>query len=237
MADSQRAISSTRAAAADRLTVGFYGSAAVGILPEVLRAFAQRQPDAQVSVRELLLGGLADILTGIVDVAFTRLIPGQAQLEIEVIAREPRVVALPEHHRLATSDSLTFAELREESFITNPAERDSGPPLRWLAEQQRHGLPGRVAAEAASVQEILTLVASGRGVCVVPAPVARAYPRADISYVEVADAEPAVVSLAWARGSLRPAVERFIEVAREVARHQTGATGTWPSTRSPAPAS
>ena len=216
LADSQRAISSTRAAATEGLTIGFYGSAGT-LLPEILTAFAGRHPAVDVSVRELLLGGLIDILNGNVDVAFTRLIPGQAEPEVEVIATEQRLVALPRHHPLAARQSLTFAELRDKSFITNPADRDSGPPVRWLTEQQRHGLPGRVAAEAASVQEILTLVASGRGVCLVPEPVARHYPRADVSYVQAADAEPAVVSLAWARGSLRPVAETFIEVAREVA--------------------
>jgi DNA-binding transcriptional LysR family regulator len=183
----------------------------------VLRAFAEQHPAVEVSVRELLLGGLKDILTGKVDLAFTRLIPGQAEPEVEVIAHEPRVVALPRAHPLSARASLTFADLRDESFITNPAERDAGPPTRWLAEQRRHGLPGRIAAEAASIQEILTLVATGRGVCLVPAPVARHYPRADVSYVEILDAEPAVISLAWAHGSLRPAARAFVDVAREVA--------------------
>ena len=93
----------------------------------------------------------------------------------------------------------------------------SAPPKRWLAEQTRHGLPGRLAAEAASVQEILTLVAGGKGVCLVPAAVAYHYPRADVVYVGVSDADPAVVSLAWPRGALRPIVGAFIEVTRQLA--------------------
>lgn len=217
LTQSQRAIRATRAAATEGLTVGFYGSAASSLLPHVLRAFADQHPGVEVSVRELLLGGLTDILNGNVDVAFTRLVPGQAEPEVEVIAREPRVLALPRAHPLAARDSLTFADLRDESFITNPADREAGPPTRWLAEQRRHGLPGRIAAQAASVQEILTLVATGRGVCLVPAPVARHYPRADVTYVEVPDAEHAVISLAWAPGALRPVVQAFIDAARAVA--------------------
>jgi DNA-binding transcriptional LysR family regulator len=176
----------------------------------------------EVSVRELLLDDLDEVLNGQVDVAFTRLLPGQpgSDVEVEVLAQEARLAALPAAHPLATRDSLTFTELRRESFITNPVIDSPGPPARWLAEQQRHGLPGRVAAEAASIQEILTLVASGRGVCLVPAPVARHYPRADVSYVKVADADPAVVSLAWTRESGRPEVEAFIEVARRIASAQ-----------------
>jgi hypothetical protein len=36
-------------------------------------------------------------------------------------------------------------------------------------------------------------------------------------YVEVTDADPAVVSLAWPRGGLRPIVAAFIEVTRRTA--------------------
>ena len=52
-----------------------------------------------------------------------------------------------------------------------------------------------------------------------PAPVARHYPRDDVSSVEVTDADPAIVSLAWTRESLRCEVEAFIETARQIASH------------------
>src|SRR5262249_41520877 len=142
----QRIVRTVQAAASGRLTVGFYGSAASTLLPDVLRAFAEDHPTVDVSVRELLLDRIDQILGGRVAVAFTRLLPGQGDVEIEVIARESRVVALPEGHPLADRASIEFVDLRDESFITNPATGDGGPPARWLAEQQRHGLPGRVAA-------------------------------------------------------------------------------------------
>ena len=216
LAHSERATRLVRSVSAERLTVGFFGSAASALLPGLLRSFGEEHPGAQVSVRELLLNQLDELLTGGVDVAFTRLLPGQADVELEVIAREPRVVALPASHPLAGRVALQFEELREESFITNPVVEAAAPPKRWLAEQVRHGLPGRIAAEAASVPEILTLVAVGRGVCLVPAAVARHYPRPDVAYVEVTDADPAVVSLAWPRGELRPIVGAFIEITRQM---------------------
>jgi DNA-binding transcriptional LysR family regulator len=217
LAHSERATRLVRSVSAERLTVGFYGSAASTLLPDLMRSFGEEHPSAEVSVRELLLDQIDELLTGGVDVAFTRLLPGQAELELEVIAREPRVVALPASHSLAGRVTLQFNDLREESFITNPVVEASAPPKRWLAEQARHGLPGRTAAEAASVQEILTLVAVAKGVCLVPASVAHNYPRAGVVYVDVSDADPAVISLAWPRGGLRPIVGAFIELARQLA--------------------
>jgi DNA-binding transcriptional LysR family regulator len=221
LTQSRRATRLVRAAGSRRLIVGFYGSAANAWLPRLLKAFEARHPDVEVSVRDLLLGRIDEILAGSVDVAFTRLLPGQAGVEVEVIAREPRFVALPSEHPLAGRASLVFEDLRHESFITNPAVEAPSPPVRWLAEQARHGLPGRVAAEAASVQEILTLVASGRGVSLVPTSVAEHYPRADVKYVLVTNADPAVVSLAWLPGEVSPTVAAFIAAARDVGRSRS----------------
>ena len=97
LAQAQRVIALTRApAAADRLTVGFFGSAAGTLLTDVLRAFGQTHPAVEVSVRELLLGSLDEILIGTVDVAFTRLMPGQTEAEVEILAG---ATTLPAHRR------------------------------------------------------------------------------------------------------------------------------------------
>ncbi len=147
--------------------------------------------------------------------------PGQLDLAIEVLTEEPRLVALPTTHPLAARDELTFGDLQEESFIVNPVLPGDEAPTRWLSEQRRHGLPGRVAAASASVQEIVTLVAAGRGVCLVPSVVARDYQRADVTFVPVRDADPAVVSLVRRPGEPSPGVAAFIRTSHEVARKAT----------------
>jgi DNA-binding transcriptional LysR family regulator len=217
LAQAQRAISATRAAGAERLTVGFYGSAGRVLLPAVLTAFHGRHPTTQVSVREILLGSVDEIHEGKVDVAFTRLLPDQTDLEVEVIAAESRLVALAKTHPLAGHETLTFADLRDESFIVNPMVPNAGSPARWLAEQRRHGLPGRVATEARSPQEIMALVGAGQGVCLVPAAAAMHDRRQDVAYVPVIDAEPAVVSLVWSSERCSPTLLEFVAIAREVA--------------------
>jgi len=214
---SRRALSAARAAGREHLAVGFYGSAGGVMLARTMRLFNAAHPSVKVSVRDLLLGSIDQLIEGGVDVAFTRLLPDQADLEVEVLDREPRVVALPSSHRLADRASLQLEDLRDEPFIINPAFDEEGPPARWLAEQRRHGLPGRVAAEAASIQEILTLVATGTGVCLLPTLAASQSQRPDVAYVAVSDAEPAVVSVAWRRESFEPATRAFIACARRAA--------------------
>jgi len=43
------------------------------------------------------------------------------------------------------------------------------------------------------------------------------HPRADVVYVPVTDAEPAVISLAWLPGRPNPDAEAFRQVARTIA--------------------
>lgn len=114
-------------------------SAAIGSDGAAVAEFA-------IAVRALTPGRGRPIVNGRIDLAFTRLLPGQADLAIEVLTREPRLAALGRTHRLAARQTLRFADLRHGSFIVNPATPTEDAPSRWLEEQRRHGLPGRVAA-------------------------------------------------------------------------------------------
>jgi DNA-binding transcriptional LysR family regulator len=208
----------TRSVSSQRLVVGFFGSAGATLLPKVLRAINEQHPLAEVVLHELLLDQLQEVADGRVDLAFTRLLPDQvdhASIELETLGEDPRMLVVPRGHRLADLPSVRMAELEEESFVVNPSA-SSSTPARWLAEQRRHGLRGRVAAQAASVQELLTLVAAGQGVSLVPAPVASRYPREDIRYIAVSDAEPATVSVARQAGALRPIAQAFVDIARRL---------------------
>jgi DNA-binding transcriptional LysR family regulator len=213
-----RVVVNTRRAVTDEITIGFYGSAALTLLPATLQAFQRQHPSTKTTVRELLFGNLQDLTDGRVDVAFTRLLPqqGSSDLRVEVLAHEPRVLVVAAEHQLSARDSVRYAELHAEAFVINPAVKGR-PSVRWLAEQQSHGLHGNVAAEAGSLQELLTLVATGLGVSLVPKCVQEHFPRPDLRYIPVTDAEPALISIASCPARHRPIVEVFIELARRAA--------------------
>jgi DNA-binding transcriptional LysR family regulator len=223
LSHSRRVLQSTRAASSERLVVGFFGSAGATLLPGVLRAFGEEHPSAEVTLHELLLDQLEEVADGRVDLAFTRLTPSQVddeRIAIDILGEDPRLLVVPLGHRLSELASVRMEELDAESFVVNPSAAGTAP-ARWLAEQRRHGLNGRVAAEVASVQELLTLVAAGQGVSLVPAPVVGRYPRDDVRYIPVTDAEPAVVSIAQLAGGQRPVIQAFIETARRLAATPT----------------
>jgi DNA-binding transcriptional LysR family regulator len=214
----RRTVQTVRRTADDTLAVGYYGTAASRLLPGTLAEFGERRPSTTVGVRELLFGDLDEIIAGSVDLAFTRLRAdqlGHLSLTVAELASEPRVLVVARSHRLAGRISVSLRELDEDRFIVNPGTDDPNAIGRWKDEQRRHGLPGRIAGRARSVTELLTMVAAGNGITLVPVSVARQHRPPTITYIPVTDAEPAVISLVWPTGTLSSSAEAFVEAAQE----------------------
>ena len=225
------AVDPHRGAAAERLALGFTGSAAGDILPPVLERFGAAWPAVLLELKDLT-GTRYDLLRlGELDLVLGRLRPHEMpDLTVVVLLEEPRMVALRADHPLAGEADLPLAALRDEPFITQPEAANPAFRASWLEEQRRHGLPGRIAAEASSIPEYLNLVAVGRGVCLTPAASARFHPWPGIAYVPVRDIEPSTVSLAWRADALQPAHRAFIDLAVEVGRERAAAAAAQPST-------
>lgn len=203
-----------RDAPAEVLKVGFTGTAASRLLPAILERFRGARPETRVSLRELSAQGYDLLRSGRIDVVLGRLRPEEmADLDVRVLAEEPRVAALPADHRFASRSSLRLDELADDSFITQPESVNPDFRRSWLAEQHAAGLPGRIAAEATSVYEYLNLVAAGRGVCLAPAAAAEYTPWPGVSFVPVVDVAKATTSLATRREPPSLITRAFINAA------------------------
>ncbi len=111
-----------------------------------------------------------------------------------------------------------MAELAGEAFVTQPLAANPAWRRRWLAEQRRHGLPGRIAAEVEDAEELYAHLVSGTGVCLMPQTAATHAARPGIAYVPMADAEPAALSVAWHPRAETPLSRAFLAAARDAAR-------------------
>jgi DNA-binding transcriptional LysR family regulator len=156
----------------DTLRVGYTDSAALGGLPEIVRAFRAAHPGIHLELIEGTTEGQLEALErDRVDVALVRgpVAPGAAL--VELVHREPFLAAVPDDHRLAHRRSVSIAALREEPFVLFP--RHLAPPYHdvILRMCRRAGFEPRVRYESSEYQTILSLVAAGLGVTVVPASV------------------------------------------------------------------
>ena len=152
------------------LRVGAIDSAAAGLLPMLLHDFRERRPDVTVKlVEDKTIRLQPRLLSGRLDLAFVR--PPEnpdKRLEFLFLLHETAVVAVSDHHPLASRKSVTIADLAEEPLIV--PERRSRPHSHDLTMKlfAAAGLQARIVQLANEKQTIVNLVAAELGVAIVP---------------------------------------------------------------------
>jgi len=202
------------------LSIGFVGSAMFSpTLPDILREFRAGHPDVELVLRELpTVAQLNALVRGELDLGVirgpieeTEIDP---QLEFLTIQRENLVAALPSDHPLASRRRLRAESLRGETFVI--LERRDAPGLfAGLASAMGDagGVPDDVL-EVAEMQTIISLVAGGFGVSLVPASVGQV-DRSGVAFRPLAGPTPTIeLSLAWRSGGDSPVRNAFIAAAR-----------------------
>jgi DNA-binding transcriptional LysR family regulator len=216
-----------RAAAAGevgRLRLAFVSTAGYSLLPPWVRAFRERYPAVQLDLLEATGDRqLQALAQGEIDAGLMLHSPGFSPpgLARRLIAREPLLLALPEHHALAAASALALEQVLDEPLVMFP--RRSLPSLydAILGIYQAQAHTPQVAQEAIQMQTIVNLVSAGLGVAWVPESV-RQFQRQGVAYRSVAfkrgrQAPVCETSLVWREGHASPALGRFSEFAPEPA--------------------
>jgi DNA-binding transcriptional LysR family regulator len=207
-----------------RLTVGFISTAAYAVVPEVLRVFRERYPGVELGLRELTPADqLREFEEGRLDIGFLRPPVDEGSLVVETVMREPLVAALPEGHPLSGRSEVPLRELARERFVLFPRAVAPGFYDEIVALCRDSGFSPRVAQEATQQQTIVSLVAGGVGVALVPASV-RNLRRLGVRYAELEERTPtAEIAVAWRRDDDSPVVAAFLEVVRATPIRQSRA--------------
>ncbi|WP_395351902.1 LysR family substrate-binding domain-containing protein [Variovorax sp. UC122_21] len=127
------------------------------------------------------------------------------------------MIAVPRSHPLAAQRSVKIEALAAESFISFPAAEGAGFVAALLGACQPAGFLPKVVQEAAQMQSILTLVAGGLGIALVPAAM-RVLAMADVAFLEIAGSRPPPtysLVFAHASGNDNPVVQSFLAVAKK----------------------
>lgn len=204
--------------AAAVLRVGAIDSAAAGLIPQLLLDLRREAPALDLRLTEQkTVRLLPRLLSGRLDLAFVR--PPETRdprLLFRALLTETPVVAMPAEHRLAGRASVRIAELADEPLIV--PDRRSRPHSHDLTMRLflRAGLAARVAQIADEKQTIVTMVASGIGLAVVPRWTSR-LGAAGVRYVPLDAPDGAAVdrlalSVAWVRGVRDPLRDRLLDV-------------------------
>jgi len=206
------------AGAVGRLAIGCVGSATYSLLPDLSRRLAEELPGVDFAFRgEMLVADQVEALrTGAIDLALLRPPVDEASLTLTTLREERLVVAVPVRHRLATRRRLRVAALADSDLIVHSAGRRSAMYDVVRALFADAGVAPRIRHEVGETSTLVTLVAGGLGVAVVPEPV-QALALTGVVYVPLARPAP-TVQLAVAHRSDRTEAHllRTLSLVREL---------------------
>jgi DNA-binding transcriptional LysR family regulator len=108
---------------------------------------------------------------------------------------------------------VAFADIADEPFLALPAGAGAAREF-WLGTDARDGRPATVSGEAASTEELVELVASGLGVCLLAQGNLDAFRRDSLAAIRVTGLAPSQLVLAWRRDDDRPLLRGLVEATQ-----------------------
>jgi DNA-binding transcriptional LysR family regulator len=209
-----------------RVTLGCVGSATYSLLPALARALRAELPGIDFTFRgEMLVPAqLAGLRDGLLDIALLRPPVDEPGLDVRRLRTERLIVALPEGHRLARRARLRMADLEGEELIVHAGQGRS--VMHQVVQElcREAGFEPRVVQEVVETSTLVTFVAAGLGLAVVPAPVA-ALGVAGATYRPLIGTDRRVDLVVASRADRSATTARVLEVLADVVRNDPGPRG------------
>lgn len=199
-----------------RLDVGVFGSVMLGVVPTILRKFAEKYPQVVVTLHSL---DRAEQLLALrerrIDLGFTRFLSDEPDLYWEVVHSERLSVMVSHDHRLASSQSIGLHELASEALILYPRQPRAGSFDRLMQIFHQQKLSPASVREVDDLLTATALVAANFGVTVLTG-AGRNIQIPGTAHVELEGADAAAVDLCLIRRKAEdnPLVENFYDIAR-----------------------
>lgn len=156
------------------------------------------------------------VLGGEIDVGLVSTPVNEPQLESTVLYREPLLLAVSAHHRLAESQELTFADLRDEAFIMLGDTSTLTSHVRRVSVE--YGFEPRVAHQCAQLATLKSLTAMDLGISILPRSARSPNDPAGLVYRKFTGASPTreIALVRHQRRHLGKGARLFTEAARAV---------------------
>lgn len=159
---------------------------------------------------------LAAVLGGEIDLGLVPLPVHEPRLEVTPLFMEPLVLAVSAQHRLARAETVTFADLREESFI------QLGDASSLAAQVQRisgdYEFEPRIGHRCAQLATVKSLTALGLGVSILPRSARSPHDPEGLVYRRFSGSAPSreIALITHRRRHASKGVQLFLEAARAV---------------------
>jgi len=220
LGDARSAVQAARRAATGatgRVRVGFTESASFNsLVTSTLRSFRSDYPAVEVSLEEHPSTDLiVSLREGRIDAAFVRPpLPVERGLTLELLEKEPLVVAVPSGHPFAHRPEIDLGSLAAETFILYPRAVRPGLADTVIAACEAAGFTPKIGQYAPQLSSTINLVAASLGISIVPDSMRCLQARA-VTYLPVRG-EPlhALLGIAYRTNESSAVVYNFIAAAR-----------------------
>lgn len=197
------------------LKIGFMMHAAYSSVPVLTRQFIAACPQVNLELSESLpLQLLDELLKDRFDAVITFSPQPMTGVRTQVIHRESLCLVVPADHPLTSCVSVSAAELCDEPLIVAPEH--IVPTLHQAIRRYFSDAgfePPRTRLQSQLQQSIVSLVAEGLGIALVPRSVQK-MGMAGVHYCELVDAPMVEQVLAWRSANPNPALPHLLAVAR-----------------------
>jgi len=199
-----------------RLALGFVGSATYALLPALAAALRSALPGVVLDLRGELLtpAQVTSLLDGTLDLGLLRPPVRQPELAVEVVRWEPLIAVLPQTHPLATADAVPLEKLSAEPFIVYPSHFRSVVHDAVEETCATHGFLPRVAHEVSETSTLVSFVAAGLGVSLVPESVSHMTIDGAVYRPLANDTAAVELALAWRHNDVTAVLERALNIVR-----------------------
>ena len=196
------------------LTIGYIPSTLQSFLAEALHQFSQKHSQVPIRIKEMSPSDQVKALReGAIDVAFIGNAPSELEAEfmLQCIKSVPLNALLPGTHRLVDRDSIQLIELANEKFVgvseeTFPKRNEF---MRDLC--RRAGFTPNICMSADTLGSMITLVAAGQGVALIPSEAA-SLPHAQVVFKAFNPPIFAQSKAMWRKEPPTKSLEQFLEI-------------------------
>jgi len=201
------------------LRIGLFISLAAGFLGEVVEQYRKQYQGIDVQFEEATSErSLGRVINGEIDVAFVSGSPKIRGCAAEQLWHERVLVALPSGHPLTHREGLHWDEIREERFIISAG--GPGPEIHDYLMKRLSGLGFHpdIRIQKVGRENLMNMVARGFGLTLTTNSTLVASFSGLVFLPIAGDADVVPCSGVWSSSNSNPALQRFLAIARAVAR-------------------
>lgn len=195
------------------LSIGFIGSAAQSILPDLLYQLDQEHPLIEVAMNELPNNTQVEyLLHNKLDFGFVRMDTPSSGLVLKKITEEPFSLVIPKNYPIQQDNFHSLQQFRDEAFILFSRDYSNAYYELVMSIFGDHGFVPNVHHKTVNALSIFKLVEKGLGVAIVPSSLRIGYD-VPVNFIDLQDIpQRSQLSLIWNPKNRNPGIPALLSV-------------------------